>query len=145
MFENFIGGRWRGPASGQYLVTSQHSHDVSADERRVELAESLVVRQSMMADTQTEVMCERVVPSLVAGHTLVLVLLYQEARHLPVRLLALTGALAETLPSGVLNVVTMLVEDADQAKGLGPPSGRRESTPHSAIAPPLTKTLATKT
>ena len=66
---------------------------------------SVVVKLALAAETDVDAMCRRLVPLLLSGHVVVAALLYQDGRHLPVRLLALMGLMAACLPAGVLNLV----------------------------------------
>jgi len=99
------------------------------DDRLASIGTASVLRLAFVAGTEVEAMCERVVPLLLHGDVVVAALLYDDARRLPVRLLALMGLLACGLPPGVLNVVTGLGLEAGVALVAGPQARRSSVAP----------------
>lgn len=67
------------------------------------------------ADTAPVELFRALLPLLYEGRTLVVLLLYRNTGHLPVRLLQLLGIVAASLPPGVLNVLTGLGAEAGVA------------------------------
>lgn len=104
LFENYIGGRWRAPVKGTYLEMSARAKGVRAGR---------VPRSK--AEAEIAAICRTIVPILLQGHPVVILLLYQSARSMPVRLLALLGLMASHLPPGVLNLLTGLGLEAGLA------------------------------
>jgi len=74
-----------------------------------------VARLVLDADADILESCRRLLPLLYEGHSAVVLLLYQDARRLPVRLLTILALIAEHLPAGVLNVITGLGLEAGLA------------------------------
>ncbi|MBK1707262.1 hypothetical protein CKO40_22695 [Halochromatium glycolicum] len=67
------------------------------------------------ADTAPVELFQALLPLLYEGRTLVVLLLYRNTGHLPVRLLQLLGIVAASLPPGVLNVLSGLGAEAGVA------------------------------
>ncbi|NBC47581.1 MAG: aldehyde dehydrogenase family protein [Gammaproteobacteria bacterium] len=74
-----------------------------------------VVKLACAADAAPSELFQTLLPLLYDGRTLVVLLLYRNAEHLPVRLLQLLGIVAAAAPSGVLNVLTGLGAEAGVA------------------------------
>jgi aldehyde dehydrogenase len=74
-----------------------------------------VARLACAADAAQAELLRTLLPLLYDGRTAVVLLLYQDARHLPVRLLQLLGIIAAAMPGGVLNVLTGLGLEAGVA------------------------------
>jgi acyl-CoA reductase-like NAD-dependent aldehyde dehydrogenase len=79
-----------------------------------------VLKLVRCADADPAATWEGMAPLLADGHVAVVLLLYCEARRLPVRLLARLGLIAAALPAGVLNLLTGLGLEAGLALARDP-------------------------
>jgi len=124
--------RCPGPAVGRGGVNPAHPRAATADaapgcpvlrpppaDQAVPRAPA-VLRLARCADADPDTAWECLAPLLGDGHVAVVLLLYCEARRLPVRLLTRLGLAAAALPAGVLNLLTGLGLEAGLALATDP-------------------------
>jgi aldehyde dehydrogenase len=97
------------------LVRGLPAHGSSRSGMVMRPSAHAVARLVIDADADILESCRRLLPLLYEGHSAVVLLLYQDARRLPVRLLTILALIAEHLPAGVLNVITGLGLEAGLA------------------------------